>query len=386
MITLDSDNKKKKIVIGANDLILGGVQRLIIDQLNLIDRSLFEVHLIILMEFPQKLTFDELIPSYVVVHRLKFFGFKDFKKWRDLYKLLKQLQPEIVMTATFFSNTVFLTLKSFFGYEVVASEHNTINIKPLWQRLVDKILLPNAYTVIAASKEVVEFVSKNEGISEENFTVIYNGVDLDAVAVSEKKYSSKRNEIRNRFNIKENEQVILNVARLVRQKNHEVMIEGFAKLYETQKDVHLIITGDGKPEKEQRLQKLVEDRGIKDNVHLLFGDHGDLHRLYTASDIFLLTSRHEGFCIAAMEGLAFGLPLVSTRVAGISEYLINGENGLFIESNPNDVAKKLETIILFSEEEKMRFSEAARRTAEEYSTKRYGNEINTLLKKILRNN
>ena len=53
---------------------------------------------------------------------------------------------------------------------------------------------------------------------------------------------------------------------------------------------------------------------------------------YAMSDFFIMTSRHEGFCIAAMEGLAFGMPLISTKVAGIVEYLKDEVNGFLLNT------------------------------------------------------
>jgi hypothetical protein len=182
-------DKKRTILIGANDLLLAGVQRLVVDQTVCIDRTAFMVHLVVLMKFPERATFHELIPKDVVVHELSFKGLFDFSAWKEVWQILRMVRPDIVKTATFFSNTVFLGLKPFFGYTVIAAEHNTVRAKPLWQRMVDRVLLPRAFTVIADSRQVAEFVSAGEHIPVTKFTVLHNGVDVDAIATATRTYS-----------------------------------------------------------------------------------------------------------------------------------------------------------------------------------------------------
>lgn len=372
--------KKRTIVIGTNDLLMGGAQRLVIDQLRCIDRTVFDIHLIVLMEFPGKETFVDLIPTDVMVHHLRFSGFRDAKKWRELFRLLKRVRPDVVKTALFFSNTVFLALKPFFGYAVIAAEHNTVNVKPWWQRMIDRVLLPRSYTVIADSTAVVDFVADTEHIDKKHFTVLYNGVDVDAVAAAKAKYLPLRSSMRADYGIPSDALVILNVGWLIYQKNPQLMIEAFTRLYPRHTNAYLMIVGGGKYEKE--LAQMIADRGIGDRVRLL-GEQKDVHRFYAIADLYLLTSRHEGFCIAAMEGLAFGLPLISTRVAGVSEYLKDGENGFFVEATAEDVAAKLERALGFDAEERARFAAAGWETANRYSIKRYAAEFTALLKRIV---
>ncbi|MDQ1299435.1 MAG: dTDP-glucose 4,6-dehydratase [Patescibacteria group bacterium] len=373
------EQQKKTLIIGTNDLLMAGAQRLAIDQLNAVDRTVFDVHLVVLMEFRGQATFDDLIPDDVTVHRIRYSGLADIAAWQRLYRVLSRVRPDIVKTATFFSNITFLILKVFFGYAVIAAEHNTVRAKPTWQRFVDRLLLPRAFTVVADSKAVVDFVSSTEGIAPENFTIIYNGVDLDAVRSSKELYARDRASIRAEYDIPSDAFVIFTASRLVHQKNHHLMLEGFAKVRDREK-TYLVIAGGGKYAEE--LKVLAEERNISDRV-LFLGEQKNLHRLYATADMFLLTSRHEGFCIAAMEGLAFGLPLVSTRVAGVSEYLRDGENGFFIEATPEDIAAKIERVVDFSSEERSGFSRAAEETAENYSLAKYADEFTSLLKRIV---
>lgn len=365
-----------KVLIGANDLLLAGVQRLVIDQLQQLDRTKFEVHLIILRVFPGKETFRALVPEDVSVHQLQFRGLWDIVCWAQTVRLLLRIRPRVVKTATFFSNTVFLVLRPFFGYRVIAAEHNTVSGKPRWQRMVDRILLPQAYAVVADSKMVATFVTESEGISSRHFRVIYNGIDIAAVVEAQKTYAAARASIRAKFGIPQEAQVLFTAARLVQQKNHALMIEAFAKVCAVRDDAFLLIAGEGGLRGE--LEALVEARGISDRC-LLLGAQKNVQQFYAISDIFLLTSRHEGFCIAAMEGLAFGLPLISTNVAGVGEYLSDGVNGFFTEHAAGDIAEKILRALNLSPGERALMATNAKETARHYSIERYGEAINALV-------
>lgn len=375
-----TETTKKRVLIGANDLLLAGVQRLVIEQLRALDRTRFEPYLIVLMQFKNRATFYDLVPPDVPIFRLSFRGLLDLREWVKLIGLLRKIRPDVVKTATFFSNTSFLLLRPFFGYTVVAAEHNTVNRKPFFQRLVDRILLPQACTIIGDSRMVVDFVSSEEGIRKDRFSIVYNGVDLEAVEKSRKEYLPKRAEIRRELGIPKDAQIAFTAARIVKQKNHALMIEGFANVRKTNDNVWLVIAGEG--ELRPGLMVLAKERGASDRI-LFLGEQTDIHRYYAIADLFLLSSRHEGFCIAVMEALAFGIPVVSTKVAGVIEYLEDGVNGYFANPDPNAFAEKIRTVLDLTPEKRKRMEEAGRQTAKRYSTERYGKEFNALIARCL---
>lgn len=370
-----NDGDKVKVVLGVNDLAVGGVQRLVIDQLNLLDRNRFDLSLIVLTQMPTKGDFYDLIPGGVPVFKLTFKSLRDIKEWLKVIRILAKIRPDIVKSSLFFSNTVFRILQPFFGYRCIAAEHNTDQVKSRFQILLNRLLMNMTYTMVVDSQRVADYLSRTESIDRDRFTVIYNGVDIRAVQESENKFRFQKDGIRSELGIAPYEKVFLTVARLVEQKNHALMIHSFAILAQKRDDVRLLIVGGGGLF--DSLKRRAMDLGIESKV-VFVGERMDTHRFYAVSDFFLLTSLHEGFCIAAMEGLAFGLPLISTRVAGVSEYLKDGKNGFFSENNPESIAQKMEFALALSDEELGRFAEEGRNTAETYSLDRYGTEYDKL--------
>ena len=367
--------RKVKVVIAVNDLSMAGAQRLAIDQMRLLDKNVFDLYLISLMQFPGKGDFYYLIPKGVKVFKLDFKGLLDFKGWFQAAKILYQIKPDVVKSSLFFSNTIFRVLKPFFGYKVIAAEHNTDVKKTRFQIFLNKILVPLTYTMVVDSKMVADYLSRTEGIKRNVFTVIYNGVDIDAVKKAEEDFRPNKEEIRKEFGLSPHDKIFLTVSRAVKQKNHELMINSFSLLAEKRGDCRLVIVGDG--ELLPSLEKQIHDLKLEGKV-ILAGERKNVHRLYAMSDFFIMTSRHEGFCIVAMEGLAFGMPLISTKVAGIVEYLNDEVNGFFVEHDATDIAEKMNKVASLTSEEKDSFRKQGKLTASIYSLTRYGKEYHDL--------
>ncbi len=336
--------KKIKLVIGTNDFTIGGVQRLILDTLAHLDRERFDIYLITLIQFPDtKATFYDRVPPDVKVIKHHFRKFRDVREWFRLARTLRQIRPDVVDASLFFSNTIFTLLKPLFGYAVIAGEHNSGDAKPLLMRLVNRALTPLRSSIVADSQMVARFVSQTEGIPLHRFTVIYNGVDVRTIEKERKTFAERRDAMRAELGILPHEFVFLNVSRMVKQKRHELALDGFQLFNAKHPGCRLVFVGEGP--RMPAVKAKVHDYGLHGQV-VLVGENTDVHRYYGIADAFLLTSQREGFCIAAMEGLAFGLPLIATNVGGVPEYLKDGENGFVIQAmTPEAVAEAMGKLI-----------------------------------------
>jgi len=358
--------EKIKLVIATNDFIIGGVQHLIIDTLAHLDRNRFEIYLITLIQFPEtRATFYDRVPADVKVIKHHFKRFTDVREWFRLARTLREIKPNVVDTSLFFSNTIFTMLKPFFGYAVITGEHNSGDAKPLLMRLVSRALAPLKFTIVADSQMVASFVSETEHIPLRRFSVIYNGVDLQGIEQYRREHEGGRDAVRAELGILPGEFVFLNVSRMVKQKCQELAVEGFQLFNQKHPGARLLLVGDGP--RMGAVKEKVQACGLESQV-ILAGESTDVHRFYAIADAFLLTSCREGFCIAGMEALAFGLPLVSTRVGGVAEYLRDGENGYFISAfTPEAVSEAMEKIV---STDLVRMSANASESAKPYTSER----------------
>ena len=168
------------------------------------------------------------------------------------------------------------------------------------------------------------------------------GVDLERM-----KFTCTREEKRAELGVAEDEIVLLSVGELQTRKNHEAMIRALARLKDP--SVKYIICGRG--ELLEQLQDLVRDLGIAQQVQFL-GYRLDIPDIMNAADIYGHPSKREGLGLACLEAMNVGLPLVTSNVQGIPDYVENGVTGFLC--GPTDVDKFAEHLDILIKDESLR--------------------------------
>jgi glycosyltransferase involved in cell wall biosynthesis len=125
------------------------------------------------------------------------------------------------------------------------------------------------------------------------------------------------------------------------RKNVEMLLKAFSIVCAKQNFIRLKIVGGNTTPK---IQNLCEILNIKDKVDFYdFLPKEKIFYLLNQSDFFVLPSFQEGLCIAAIEAMACGLPVVSTYCGGPEDFVIHNETGILVE---NDNAEALADAIL----------------------------------------
>ena len=352
--------KKIKVAICINDFLIGGAQRMLVDMLGRLDRAQFQPVLITLFYWEGKEYFYDLLPADVPVHRLAFKGFWDFGSWIALFRTLRLLKPDIVLSNLFFSNTVTRMLKPLFRYKVAIVEHNTYVKKSKFHQHIDAWLSLFTSRIVAVSGTVADFTSRQEGIPRNTFVVIHNGINIARLRAEFA--GADTTAVRKQLHISNESKIILNVARLTTQKNPRLLLEGFGDFALRRGEYVLLYVG-GSAKWEAVLKEKAKALGVADRVFFA-GMQKDVAPLYAIADVFVSTSDIEGFGIAHAEALACGIPVLTTKTAGPDEMIKEGKNGFFIgESTPAAVAKGLEKIVSADMQE---MRERARESANAY--------------------
>lgn len=152
------------------------------------------------------------------------------------------------------------------------------------------------------------------------------GIDLSQYELPENTRGIKRNEL----GLKETDVALISMGDLIDRKNYPVAIEAVAKA--NNPSLQYFICGKG-PE-EDKLKKMAEDLGVKEQIHFL-GFRTDIKELLKAADIFLFSSKQEGLARSLMEAMASGLPCVASRIRGNTD-LIEGTRCGFLCSNVDE--------------------------------------------------
>lgn len=314
----------KKIALVIPSLSSGGAERVISVLANEWSKmNGYEVHLFILTNLPDVYQLEKNI----FVHRI---GFKAKKNNRllKLYMIVKsmllfrrevsRISPDFILG--FLSHVNFFIILSllFKSNRVFVSERNSPNLnKSIFFEWIRKFFYSFSTGIIVQSKTFKNFLEYN-GYNAK-IKVIPNPIQkLESI-----NYSDTR------------EKYILNVGRLVDQKDHRRLIDIFNLVVDRQKGWKLVIVGDGPLRKE--LLEYTKLLGLSNEV-IFKGECKKIEDFYNTSQIFAFTSKYEGFPNALAEAMSCGLPCVSFDcVTGPSELISSSYNGFLVPEKENEL-------------------------------------------------
>lgn len=177
--------------------------------------------------------------------------------------------------------------------------------------LVDKLI---CVSVAAATS------FRATGVDSAKIAVVRNGLPHRTPVRS-------RSEVRRDLGLGPAQGAVLTTARFTPQKDHTTLIDAVPAVLERHPEACFLLAGDGPLEDDCR--RAVGDRGLSHAVRFL-GNRSDIPDLLAAVDLFVLPSRFEGLPLALLEAMDAGLPVVSTRVGGTDEVVVDGLTGFLV--------------------------------------------------------
>lgn len=152
-----------------------------------------------------------------------------------------------------------------------------------------------------------------------------NGVGVTVSDYQLRDYEAKFN--RYKYDLAKDDFVILMIAEVNKNKNHQQMIQAVELLKQRGKSVKVLCAGEGSLFDEVGAE--VEKRGLSDCIQML-GYRTDIKELIGVSDIGILLSYREGLPRNIMELMACGKPVIGTNIRGIRDLVIDGETGFLV--------------------------------------------------------
>jgi glycosyltransferase involved in cell wall biosynthesis len=206
---------------------------------------------------------------------------------------------------------------------------------PIKNTFINRYLFSEVVSrVIVNSGKTAETILENNArlIDKKRIEIIYNGIDL-------KSYDSFKGRL---YEPKEDEVVIGNLGRLSEQKCQNLLIEMAAILRQKGLKFTLLIGGTG--EKDPELRQLVKNHKLDDFVRFL-GFVEVSREFMNSIDIFVLTSKWEGFGYVLVEAAAAGLPVVAFDVSSNPEVVEDNRTGeLVVPFDINEMANEVEIL------------------------------------------
>jgi glycosyltransferase involved in cell wall biosynthesis len=207
----------------------------------------------------------------------------------------------------------------------------------------EKFLTSKSIINISVSESNKQTGIKN--IKSFSSVVVNNGIDQEKFNPA-KAFKNVRKEL----GIKEQQIVLLFIARFTSHKQPLTLIHAFSIVLKKMPDLQLLMVGEG-DEKEAALQ-LAKELSIEKNI-IFEPFRQDVPDILNAADIFILPSLWEGLPIGLLEAMSMGKAVIASNVDGTCEIIKDEHNGCLIALNnlQNELAKK---IILLANDSELR--------------------------------
>lgn len=233
---------------------------------------------------------------------------------------------------------------------------------PLYQLYLK--LFYNCFDKYISISRETDNTLRQKGISDS--VIITPGVDIDQF---QSEYTDFR-KIRSKYNISDNEVILITVGRLVKRKGVNWFVRNVMPKFKGQ-NVRYLIIGSG--DEYETISKSIREFELESQVTMLGRiEKADLDSIYLGADAFVMPNIHidgdmEGFGLVAVEASLAGLPVVASGIEGIKDAIKDGKNGWLLESGSiDDYYEKISEICRNREE-----CRSMARKFQEYTAKVY---------------
>lgn len=193
--------------------------------------------------------------------------------------------------------------------------------------------------IITHSKSGYDELTKSLKINKNKIMIRkYQLEGMEKKQVKKQKYSS--------IGLKKDDKVILYVGRVSPIKNLPVLIKSLKKVRNKNKKLVIIGKYDNEPytTEYKKCLKIAEKEGVLKKA-LFLGQVSDemLNDFYNLADVFVIPSKHEGFCIPVVEAMSVGTPVIGANTTALPETI--GTAGLLFEpDDPDELAKQINKV------------------------------------------
>lgn len=244
-----------------------------------------------------------------------------------------------------------------------------------FERLLYRRFLPRMMTVGHRAKD--DMLRRCPWLRADSIEVIHNGKDTEQFR------PERQDGLKRAWRLPADAVLFGVTSRISQRKGHRILLEALARLAPVESHIHLAIVGAGPEQK--RLERQIDELGIRDRVHWL-GFRRDLPDLLSNFDAFVLPSlaESEAFPNTLVEAMASGLPCIATDVCSVREILVEERSGLLV--TPGNVAELAAAVRRLAADPGLRRrlgTEARQRVERDFSLEAKTTELERYLVRIL---
>ncbi len=319
---------RKKITFFIPSLRGGGAERVFVNLANEFANNGFDVDLVLVQkEGPYLGEVDKKIKII------------DLKSKRVLFALiplifyLRKNKPSHILSTLTHANIIAIIAKkiSLVNSKIIIRQEIYFSSIPSNKlKLIASFVYRKSDVVVALSKDMADNLIKNININKNQLVVINNPI----IEKIEKEFSDV---ISHPFFRNKEGKIILSIGRLSEQKDFRNLILSFSQIRE-ESNAKLIILGEG--DERINLNKLIKELNLEEYIDMP-GFINNPYKYMANSDLFVLSSKYEGFPNVLIESLACGIPIISTDCpSGPREILDDGKYGKLVPVGDVDALAK----------------------------------------------
>lgn len=293
-------------------LEMGGAQTMVMALYRAIDRS--KVQFDFVVDCDELNVFeDEISRLGGRVFRFPKFNGRNYLQVRSFWKDFFVHHPEYKVLHSHVRSyaSLYLPIAKQCGVKTIIHSHNTSNghgLEAVAKKLLQYPLRFQADYFFGCSEIAGKWLFGDRVVHSDRYFMLKNAVDLERFAFRQE----ARNLIRRELAVDEHTLLIGHVGRMHPQKNHRFLIDCFAQLLQSRNDAKLALLGEG--ELRDEICEQIDRLGLQDKV-LLLGLKKNVEEYFSAMDLLVLPSVHEGLPVVIVEAQASGLKaLVSDTV------------------------------------------------------------------------
>ncbi len=272
------------------------------------------------------------------MHKLAVYShLPDFIRRLEDYRRDNNLRYDLVYSHYWLSGWVGRRLQKWWQVPHLAMFHtlgavkNAVGVgekEPALRIRTERSVISDCSRVIAATEKEKEDLMEYYGASAEKIGVIPCGVNMDTFRPLNKKEAKTQLGLNG-------SKVIIFVGRIEPLKGIDRLMTAMTYLQNGRRP-RLLIAGGGENSRHEieRLRKLAGELQIEDSIDFLgLIKQSELPLFYSAADVCVVPSYYESFGLVALESLACGTPVVSTKVGGAENIIRHGETGYLVNDN-----------------------------------------------------
>jgi len=297
-------------------------------------------------------------PAKIVAKETLLYLMEEFANNMIAFIRKEEVCYELVHANFFMSALVASRIKKVFNIPYVVTFHALGLVRKIHQKEMDQFpperieierhILKNADHIIAECPQDKEDMIRLYHAPPENISIVPCGFS------SKEFFPIDKKKARNILKFPQNENIILQLGRMVPRKGVDNVIQALGEIKKHEKSLRLVIVGGEHDTPDPslcpelaRLQKIAKQEDVEDLVVFTGRKQRDaLKFYYAAADIFITTPWYEPFGITPLEAMACGTPVIGSNVGGIKFTVEEGKTGFLVPPHqPKALAESIETLV-----------------------------------------